>query len=286
MTKLFDLKNGLTVFYYKNLINYFLIAYCISWVIWMPLYLPYFGYKELPILPYHHAYGALGPIIAGFIMEKKERGTEGVLALLKSMVKWRVDIIWYGVVLLPIVLLLIAMFWESYWYQKPMDFKGMFISKEFPEFSALGFLFYNLFTFGVGEETGWRGYALPHLQAHYPAFTATILLTIGWAVWHIPAFYYRPDYVSMGIGEIVGWLLSLFTGSILLTWLFNSTKGSVFMCILFHTAINNVFTNNVTLDKTIVQNMGIGVTVWAILVVVFTRPLNLSFLKRVKNSSL
>jgi uncharacterized protein len=80
--------------------------------------------------------------------------------------------------------------------------------------------------------------------------------------------------------------LSLFTGSILLTWLFNSTKGSVFMCILFHTAINNVFTNNVTLDKTIVQNMGIGVTVWAILVVVFTRPLNLSFLKRVKNSSL
>jgi uncharacterized protein len=286
MTELFNFKNWVTVFYYKNLIDYFLLAYCISWVIWMPLYLPYFGYKELPILPYHHAYGALGPIIAGFIMEKKERGTEGVLALLKSMVKWRVGIVWYGVVLLPIVFLLLAMLWAFYAHQKPMDFKSLFISKELPEFSAIGFLMYNFFAFGVGEETGWRGYALPHLQAHYPALSATILLTIGWAVWHIPVFYYRPGFVSMGIGEIVGWLLSMFMGSILLTWLYNSTKGSVFMCILFHAVINIVFTSDVTLDKTIVQNMGIGVTVWAILVVVFTRPLNLSFLQRVKNTSL
>jgi len=49
---------------------------------------------------------------------------------------------------------------------------------------------------------------------------------VGWAAWHLPLFLYRPGYMGMGIGigEIFGWILSLLTGSILLTWLYNSTR--------------------------------------------------------------
>ncbi len=273
------------LFYYKNLINYFLLSYLITWIIWAPLYLPYFGYNGFPILLYHHAYGALGPILAAFIMEKQEHGTEGVLSLLKRMVQWRVGAVWYVVVLAPLMLLIITMFWEYLAHQKPMDWAGIGVSSEFPEFSIVGFFLFNLVTFGIGEEVGWRGYALPRLQSHYSALKSTVLLTLGWAIWHIPAFLYRPGYVSMGFGDIIGWFLSLLTGAIILTWLFNSTKGSVFMCILFHTVINTAFTSDVALDKTIVLYLGIFITIWGVVIIAIARPLHLSLLKRVKTKS-
>jgi membrane protease YdiL (CAAX protease family) len=34
------------------------------------------------------------------------------------------------------------------------------------------------FTYGIFEETGWLGFALPVLQAKYSAFVATTILTL------------------------------------------------------------------------------------------------------------
>src|SRR3546814_20952371 len=41
----------------------------------------------------------------------------------------------------------------------------------------------------LGEELGWRGFALPRLLELMDARRASLLLGLVWAVWHLPAFF-------------------------------------------------------------------------------------------------
>ena len=131
---------------------------------------------------------------------------------------------------------------------------------------------------------GWRGFALPRLQNKMNAFTASVILTFFWAVWHIPLFFYRPGFTSLGFAGIFGWIFSLLTGSILLTWLYNSSRASILICAIFHTTIDIAFTADLA-DKNIVNYMGVLITIWGILTIVIFKPKNLGFTEREKFSS-
>ena len=116
------------------------------------------------------------------------------------------------------------------------------------------------------------------------ALTASIVLTIFWALWHLPLFYYRTGYMTMDMAGIFGWVFSLLTGSILLTWLFNSTRASILICAIFHSTIDIAFTTDLA-DKSIVSYMGILITVWGILTIIILKPKNLATIEREKNTS-
>ena len=73
---------------------------------------------------------------------------------------------------------------------------GLGNTREFPQFSALGFLIYNIVSFGYGEKVGWRGIALPRLQTRHTALVSPLLLTVGWARWYTPLFFYRPGQTT------------------------------------------------------------------------------------------
>ena len=97
----------------------------------------------------------------------------------------------------------------------------------------------------VGEELGWRGFALPRLQQHRNALDASILLGLVWGVWHLPLYLVlgtgQSEILRAGtspafaIGGFIGWTIGL---SVLFTWLFNQTGGSLIVVILFHAAVN------------------------------------------------
>jgi membrane protease YdiL (CAAX protease family) len=96
------------------------------------------------------------------------------------------------------------------------------------------FIFIFLFI-GLGEEPGWRGFALPRLQRNHPPFTASLILAPIWALWHLPLM--GNEFPAL---VIPAFLISLLGGTLIQTWLFNRTRGSVFAQMLFHGTVNTV----------------------------------------------
>ncbi len=265
----------------RNLAAFFFLAYIISWLIWLPLYVPYFGITLINPLPYNHALGGLGPVIAAFIVYAFESGKAGISSLVKSMISVKVKI-WTLLCAIagPFILLLIACLISYLQSGIVPDISRVGLSKEYPQFSVIAYAIFNLVFFGFGEEAGWRGYALPKLQQKYNAFIASIILTLGWALWHLPLFLYRPGYVQMDAAGIFGWTFSLLTGSILLTWLFNSSRGSVLICAIFHATIDIAFVTDTSTPE-IVNYIGMLITLLGIAVLIFAKPQNLSRGKKV-----
>lgn len=265
----------------KPLITYFSLAYLISWTIWFPLYSSALGIYGLPVLPFHHGIGGLGPMIASFIttyiFEKKD-GVKNLSVLLFKAQPLRYVLI---ALLSPFILAAMASLIDFFVHQTPISLSGLFVAKEFPSFSFIQFLFYNLAFFGFGEEVGWRGFALPHLQTTFNALVASLILTVFWALWHWPLFLYRPGFMDMGVSGTLGWLFSLLTGSILLTWLYNSSRASILVCAIFHSTVDIAFLADFA-NKNIINYMGMLITIWGIATIFIYKPSHLSRSERIR----
>jgi membrane protease YdiL (CAAX protease family) len=265
----------------KPLLTYFGLAYLISWTLWLPLYGHIFGITNLPTLPYHHGIGGLGPLIASVITTWIFYKKSGLQHLFAKCFQVRPIIYLLIALFSPFLLAIISSIISYFIDNVPINVEGLLKTKEFPQFNFLTFFIYNLICFGFGEEVGWRGFALPRLQNKMNALTASVLLTIFWAVWHLPLFFYRQGYTTMDIAGTFGWVFSLLTGSILLTWLYNSSGASILVCAVFHSTIDIAFTADLA-NKNIVNYMGFLITIWGILVIIIYKSKNLSVKERVK----
>ena len=78
----------------------------------------------------------------------------------------------------------------------------------------------------LGEEPGFRGYAVPLLQARWTPLRSAALLGVVVSLWHLPL-------VLFGQLSLIG-LPTTFAITFLYVWLFNRTGGSVLLTYLFH----------------------------------------------------
>ena len=91
----------------------------------------------------------------------------------------------------------------------------------------------------LGEEFGWRGFALPRLQERFSALNASLVLGVVWGLWHFPGYL-------AGVGVPLDLPFAVFVlwavlASILMTWVYNHTGGSILSAVLFHSAANATF---------------------------------------------
>lgn len=91
----------------------------------------------------------------------------------------------------------------------------------------------------LGEEYGWRGFALPGLQTRYSALVAGLMVGAVHWIWHYP-----PSLIGTGVPlETPFWLFGLWAAgfSVIITALFNASGGAVGLAILFHFSSNVAF---------------------------------------------
>jgi uncharacterized protein len=198
------------------LIAFFVLAYLLTW--WI--------YPLLRFSPLLGIFGLFGPALAAIIMAAVTDGKAGVKALLSRVVQWRVGLPWYLVALgLPTVLALAT-----------AALAYLVGATEFIQVGALLPIELVLFVLVVGEELGWRGYALPQLLQKRSPLMASLILGALWGLWHVPTIVV-PGTPQYGL-PITAFVLLTVEYSILMTWVFLHTRGSVLIATLFHGAIN------------------------------------------------
>ena len=79
----------------------------------------------------------------------------------------------------------------------------------------------------LGEEFGWRGFALPRLLQRPSALAAALILGVVWWAWHLPLFFISS--MSQWELSIPVFLLNVLALSVIMTWLYRRTQGDLLL---------------------------------------------------------
>lgn len=182
------------------------------------------------------------------------------------MVRVRVGLRWWAVAFAPLALLAVGLLVTGAIGAALPDPADFGVVSGVPEVwgTALVGLVIVLVN-GFGEETGWRGYALPALQRRFGPLTAMLVLFVVWAGWHAPMFLVIASFRDFGPAVTVGWLLGLVAGSVVLGWLANRT-GGVAVVAVWH-GLFTVVSGTAAATGTLAAVVSTGVMVWAVLLV-------------------
>lgn len=173
----------------------------------------------------------LGPALAALVAAGVEQGGRGLKHLLRSLLAWRVGWgCWVLILTYPILhhLVVAAIRWAA---GGPMP--RFFYNPTLPQGSvglALAIAIGANLVRGLGEEIGWRGYALPRMQERYGALAASLILGVIWALWH-----WHPANISLMGGRLMIWhFLTVLPMAFFYTWLYNRARGSLLAIVVLH----------------------------------------------------
>lgn len=212
-------------------LKYFILTFAFTWFFW---WLAVLGERGvIPALPGLVVLGTFGPALAAVVVTSQEGGRAALRSLLSRVLRWRAAPVWYVVALLgPLVLQSVAIGLHVILGGQTPDLLALIGA--LPIVMAISV--YMLIFVALGEEVGWRGYALPALQAHHGALLASVILGVVWTVWHLPQFF-NPSTPYSDLPFVV-FLAYLVPFAVLITWVFNSTGGSVLMVMILHSVMN------------------------------------------------
>jgi hypothetical protein len=198
-------------------ITFFALTYAISWG-----FLPIEAVRFMPG----------GPFIAAVIVIMVTRGWTGLRELGSRMIRWRVRWYWYAAAIgLPLAVLLLT------------AVLNVALGASAPSLAQFNSATTILLVFAVrlinpgdgalGEEPGWRGFALPGLQGSgLSPLVSTLILGVLVSGWHAPVLFLEEGGLQPPF--LVGYLLGSVAVTFWYSWLFNHTGGSVLITLLSH----------------------------------------------------
>jgi uncharacterized protein len=216
---------------HHRLLTFTLIAYTISWSLLIGGFL---GAQTGTLNPDGQLVGlmiqvaAAGPLIAAIIVLSLTSGRSGLIELGRSIIRWRVNPLWYAFIFLGMPFLMIAATAVFYPGLIPglTDHWSLLYTK-----LPLNILLIAIVT-GLAEEPGWRGYAQPTANQFHRPLIAALVVSLIWAAWHLPNALF-----GQTITDTATHFLATVVNGFVLAWAYNSTR-SVLIVMLLHGAQN------------------------------------------------
>ena len=218
------------------------LAFAITWSFCAAYWLTRSGVEAKPgvFMRLGNLAAVWAPSIAGLLMAWIVGGKENAWNLFARLWRWPGHWKWYALAFaIPLVLQAIGAFIGD--LTTPYDFL-----KAIPDSLAV-FAFSAFFSFisgPLGEEWGWRGFALETGAEAYGPLTATAIIGAAWSLWHLPAF------IVPGLQDIIFpigisfWEFSGFTlfGAVIISWLVFNARGAIAPAVIAHFLILMVVT--------------------------------------------
>ena len=220
------------------IVTFFVLAYTFSWLPWV---LGTLVPASRPFVLYPFLGG--GPLLAALVVIPLTQGHAGLRAWAGRMLKWRVGWHWYAVAIgIPLIVVLGATALNVLLGAPARsltqllsangdarDFNAMLgIGPVLSLILVLALRLINPSDGPLGEEPGWRGYALPGLQATRSPLAAALIVALLSAGWHLPI-------VLVGDANPIQLLAPIGLG-VVAAWLYNRSGGSALMALLLHMA--------------------------------------------------
>jgi membrane protease YdiL (CAAX protease family) len=176
------------------------------------------------------------PALAAIAVTVARHGRAGLASLFGSLVRIRVRWIWIAVSLLGYPLLWLAVGLVQVGAGGDLaqfDFRPWLVA--LPLLLLHGAILKD--PGALGEELGWRGFALPRLLELTHARNASLLLGLVWAVWHVPAYFVGS--LSQSALALAPFILQVMAFSVFMAWIFVNARGSVLWAgVVPHMLIN------------------------------------------------
>jgi hypothetical protein len=193
-------------------ITFFLLCYALSW----------------GALPWN-SFFAPGVLIAAVVVVSLTEGVAGLRGMGARLIRWRVSWIWYALALaVPLSVKFAAIALNgalgasqpsisefTVWYGLPM---------------AIAINIVSPMNAQLPEESTFRGWAQPKLQATRTPLAATALMAMAVTIWHVPLFL-LPRFGSSPIEA-----LATISVTFWYAWLFNHASGSALITLIAHSA--------------------------------------------------
>ncbi len=215
----------------RHLVIYFALTFAWSWTCWLltPSVKADSSYASSALF----FLGGFGPSLAAVTLVGVTGGRAGLSSWLRRCLQWRGNWGWMMLAFLaPLGVLTLAAAIH------------MALGGSVPPSPAMGHIGLLIANFGLvflvggplGEEFGWRGYALPVMQERLGWRSASLALGAIWGVWHLPLFFVTGS--SQNQGSMAAFFVLIIATSVFYAWLFNRTRWSVLPALVLHTASN------------------------------------------------
>lgn len=175
---------------------------------------------------------AFGPSLSGPAVVLMFDGPSGLRVWLKRCLAWRLGWGWYVLAALaPLAVMALALFLHA-------ALGGVVPASPVTGIMATALVVLQITLLGgpLGEEFGWRGYALPAMAQRFGWRGASLVLGAIWGLWHLPLFW-MPGMAqaTLPMGLFMAGTVGL---SVVFARLAVNTGFSVLPAILLHAAVN------------------------------------------------
>jgi membrane protease YdiL (CAAX protease family) len=182
--------------------------------------------------PLQFALAALGgsPSLFGVLLAYVANGAAGLRDMVARLGRWRVGPAWWAAALLLAPALNALAYLVYRWLggqTAPLSLSMVPV--------ALGA--------ALLEELGWRGFALPALQARYRPLPAGLIVGLGWGLWHLRLnATVMASEQSLLANLLLPWgPLGMMAWSVLMVWIYNHSRQSLLLMVLFHFSLTGSF---------------------------------------------